>query len=88
MVCEYAWKQSSEQVGLLHDADELLLRNLTVAVAVCFVDHFLELVVRHGLSQLPGDALQIAQRDLAGVIVVEQPEGLQDFLARITLSLP
>ena len=40
----------SKQVSLLHDSDELLFADLSVSISVSFVDHFLELVVGHGLS--------------------------------------
>merc|ERR1712087_943423 len=60
----------SEEVGLLHDAQELLLVHLTVAVAVGLVDHLLELLVRHALSQLLSNTLQVLERDLAGLVSV------------------
>jgi hypothetical protein len=39
----------SKQVGLLHNTDELLFRNLTVTIAIGLVDHLLQLVISHGL---------------------------------------
>ena len=33
----------------------------------------LQLLVRHVLAELLGDALQILERDLAGLVVVEEP---------------
>ena len=44
----------SVQRGLLHDAQELILIDLTVAVAVRLVDHLLQLLVRHVLAKLAG----------------------------------
>jgi hypothetical protein len=76
---------SSEEVGLLHDPDELLLVDLPVPVAVGLVDHLLQLLVSHRLAQLAGNALQVLEGDLARAVVVEQPEGLQDLLPRVAL---
>merc|ERR1719215_919136 len=72
--------RASEEVCLLHDPQELLLVHLPVAVAVRLVDHLLELLIRHALAQLLGDALQVLEGDLAGLVVVEQAEGLQDLV--------
>jgi hypothetical protein len=41
----------------------------------------------HGLSQLLGDALQVAQRDLAGLVVVEQVEHLLYVFPRVLVTL-
>merc|ERR1711920_604914 len=76
----------SEEVGLLHDAQELLLVHLAVAVAVGLVDHLPELLVRHALSQLLGHTLQVLERNLAGLVIVEQPEGLQDLVLRVAVQ--
>ena len=73
--------------GLFHDADELLLRHLTVTVTVSLVDHLLELLVGHVLTELLGDALEVLERDLARLVVVEEPEGLQDLLLGILFTL-
>merc|ERR1712182_123570 len=48
-VAEKKHHEDSEEVGLLHDAQELLLVDLTVAIAVGLVNHLLELLVRHPL---------------------------------------
>merc|ERR1719171_1379200 len=76
----------SEEVGLLHDAQELLLVDLAVAVAIRLVDHLLELLVRHSLAELLRDPLQVLEGDLPGLVVVEEPEGLQNLVLRIAVQ--
>merc|ERR1719453_1101726 len=53
-----------ERVFVRHDAEELLLVDLTVAVEVGLVDHLLQLLVGHVLAQLACDALEVPERDL------------------------
>merc|ERR1711964_511291 len=73
-------EQFSEEVGLLHDAQELLLVHLTVTIAVCFVNHLLKFLVSHPLAELLRDTLQVLERDLASLIIIEQAECLQDLI--------
>merc|ERR1719174_3311167 len=75
-----------EQVSLLHDPEELLLVDLAVTITVGFVDHLLELLVSHPLTKLLCDALEILERDLAGLVIVEQAEGLEDLVLRIAIE--
>merc|ERR1719453_247778 len=70
----------------LHDAEELLLVDLTVAIAVSLVNHLLELLIGHVLSKLLGHTLQVLEGDLAGLIIVEETEHLHDLLAGITVA--
>jgi hypothetical protein len=77
----------SEQVGLLHNSDELLLGDLAVAISVGFIDHLLQLIVSHGLAKLPGYSFEVSQGNLSCVVIVEQAEGLENLFARVTLSL-
>ena len=42
----------SEEVGLAHDAHELLFRDLTVSVAVSFLNHLCDLLICHILAKL------------------------------------
>merc|ERR1719164_162536 len=72
--------RSSEEVGLLHDPQELLLVDLAVTVAICLVNHFLELLIRHSLPELLSHALQILEGDLSCLVIIEEPECLQDFV--------
>ena len=48
----------------------------------------LQLFVRHVLPELLGHPFEVTERDLPGLIVVEQPECLEDLLPRILLALP
>lgn len=48
---------------------------------------YLELFVRHVLPELLGHPLEVAERNLAGLVVVEQPERLQDLFPRVLLAL-
>merc|ERR1719158_745510 len=70
----------SEEVGLLHDTQELLLVHLTVAVAVGLIDHFLELLVGHALPELLGHPLQVLEGNLARFVVIEKAERLQNLV--------
>lgn len=47
----------SEEVGLTHDAHELLLSDLAITVAISLLDHLLDLVVSHVLAELLSNAL-------------------------------
>merc|ERR1719453_250028 len=76
----------SEEVGLLHNAEELLLVDLTVAITVSLIDHLLKLLISHPLAELLGHTLQVLERDLAGLIIIEQAEGLENLILRITIQ--
>merc|ERR1719330_363821 len=80
-----AWLRS-EEVGLLHDPQELLLVPLAISVSVGLVDHLLKLLVGHPLPELLGDPLQVLEGDLAGLVVVEEPEGLEDLVLRVAVQ--
>ena len=54
-----------------------------VGLARTLIDHLLQLLVGHILAELLGDALEVLERDLAGLVVVEEAEGLQDLLPRV-----
>merc|ERR1712031_64614 len=70
----------------LHDAEELLLVHLAIAIAIGLVDHLLKLLVSHVLAELLGHALEVLERDLAGLIVVEETEHLDDLLAGVAVA--
>ena len=57
MACEM-WK-SSENLGFLHDAEELGLVDLAVPVHVRLVDHLLQLLVGQVLTELFAHSLQV-----------------------------
>merc|ERR1719337_288546 len=76
----------SEEIGLLHDAEELLLIDLAIAIAISFVDHLLKLLISHSLSKLLRHALQVLERDLACLIVIKQPEGLEDLILGVAVQ--
>lgn len=50
------------------------------------VDHPSQLLVADVLPELPGDPPQVPQADPPGLVVVEQPEGLQDLLPGVPLQ--
>merc|ERR1719371_120782 len=75
-----------EEIRLLHDAQELLLVDLAVAVAIGLVDHLLELLVRHPLTELLRHSFQVLERNLARLVVIEEPESLQDLVFRIAIQ--
>ena len=77
---------SSEQGGLLHNSHELLLTNLSITVSVGLIDHLLDLVVSHVLSEFFCYPLKIFERNFAGLIIIEESESLEHLLAGVALS--
>mmetsp|Transcript_22058 Transcript_22058/g.55923 ORF Transcript_22058/g.55923 Transcript_22058/m.55923 type:complete len:206 (-) Transcript_22058:12-629(-) len=75
-----------EGVLVRHDAQELLLVHLAVAVHVCLVDHLLQLLVRHVLAQLPRNALEVFERDFASLVVVKELEDAHDLLRGVAVA--
>merc|ERR1739848_684367 len=66
---------------LLHDAVEL-----AIAITVSLVDHVLELLLIDVLTELLGHTAQVAEGDLASVVIVEELEHLLDVLAGVLLA--
>merc|ERR1711865_1284953 len=75
-----------EEVGLLHDAEELFLVHLPITITISLIDHFLQLLVSHALTELLRDTLQVLERDLACLIIIEETEGFQDFVFGVTIQ--
>merc|ERR1740115_564613 len=75
-----------EEGRLLHDAEELFLVHLAITVTISLIDHFLQLLVSHALTELLRDTLQVFERDLACLIIIEETEGFQDFVFGITIQ--
>merc|ERR1719240_693326 len=75
-----------EQVRLLHDAEEFLFVHLAITIAVRLIDHLLELLVRHPLPELLCDTLQVLERDLPCLVVIEETECLEYLILRITVE--
>merc|ERR1719267_14757 len=86
MSCHEHFNEVLEQVRLLHDAEEFLFVHLAVTITVRFVDHLLKLLVRHPLPKLLRNALEVLERDLPGLIIVEEPESLKDLVLRVTIE--
>jgi len=78
--------ERSEQVGFAHNTHELLFGNLAITIAVSLLDHLLNLVVGHVFTKLFGDALEVAERDLACLVVIKQLESLEHLLAGVSLG--
>mmetsp|Transcript_105635 Transcript_105635/g.128920 ORF Transcript_105635/g.128920 Transcript_105635/m.128920 type:complete len:240 (-) Transcript_105635:36-755(-) len=76
----------SEEVGLLHDAKEFFFIDLAISIAVRFIDHLLKFFIGHALPEFFRHALQVLEADLPSFIVVEEPEGLQDFIFGIAVQ--
>mmetsp|Transcript_63798 Transcript_63798/g.129579 ORF Transcript_63798/g.129579 Transcript_63798/m.129579 type:complete len:220 (+) Transcript_63798:657-1316(+) len=74
------------QARLLHDPEELLLVDLAITIAVSFLDHLCELLVSHVLAELLRHALEVAEGDLPCLIIIEQPERLENLFARVFLT--
>ena len=62
---------SIEKVGFLHDAEELLLIHLTIAIPASLVNHLLKLLICHAFAKLFGDTLQVLEWDFSNLIVIE-----------------
>merc|ERR1719198_658348 len=77
---------SLKEIRLLHDAQELLLVYLSVAVTVRLVNHLLELFIRHPLTKLLGHALQVFERNLSSFVIIKEPESLQDLILRVAVE--
>lgn len=77
--------RESEEVGLFHNPNELLLIDLPVPVAIGLIDHLLQLLISHGLAQFSGNSLQIFEGNLASAVIVEESEGLEDLLSGVSL---
>merc|ERR1712093_404839 len=75
-----------EQVGLLHDAEELFLIDFAIAIAICLINHLLELLIRHPLTKLLCDTLQVLEGDLTSLVIIEEAECLQDLVLRVTVQ--
>merc|ERR1719305_820281 len=73
---------SSEEISLLHDTEELLLIDL----AISFVNHLLKLFISHSFSELLGHALQVFERDLPSLVIIEQPEGLENLILWVAIQ--
>merc|ERR550514_1464474 len=52
---------SSEEVSLFHDPQELLFIDFTIATAVCFINHLLQFFVRHSLTKLLRNTLEVLE---------------------------
>merc|ERR1712144_184056 len=70
----------------LHDAEELLLVDFAIAITVSLIDHLLELLIGHVLSEFLGHTLQVLEGDLAGLVIVEEAEHLDDLLTGVTVT--
>jgi len=79
-------KRRSEEVGLSHDAHELVFVDLTVTVSVGFVDHFLDLLVGHVLTKLLGNTTEVMEVNLTSIIIVEESEGLHHLFTGVSLG--
>merc|ERR1740133_195435 len=79
-------KLASEQVCLLHDAEELLLIHLAITITICLIDHLLQLLVSHAFAKLLSDTLQILEGDLASLIIVEEPECLENLVLGVAVQ--
>merc|ERR1711918_10593 len=83
--CEAAVHRLREATAL-HDAEELVLVDLAITITVGLVNHLLELLVGHVLTELLGNTLQVLEANLAGLVIVEEAEHLDDLLAGVTVA--
>merc|ERR1712190_426749 len=59
------------KVGLSHDAQELLLVHLAIAITISLIDHLLKLLVCYALAQLLRHVLQVLEGDLARLVIIK-----------------
>merc|ERR1712032_1338601 len=78
--CAQTTRHSSEQISLLHDAQELLLIHFAVAIPVCLIDHLLQFFVSHTFAKFFCHPFQVLERYLSGLVVIEKAECLQNFI--------
>merc|ERR1719478_1954495 len=62
----------------LHDAEELFLVDFTVTIAISFINHVLTKLLSH--------TLQVLERNLLGLVIIEKTEHLDNFLTRIAVA--
>ena len=60
--------KSSEEICLLHDAEELFFIHFAISVTISFIDHLLEFLICHTLTQLFRDTLQVLETDLPSLL--------------------
>ena len=68
--------------SLCHDLDELFVVEPPVPVQVCLGHEVRELVLGQGLAQGGGDGNDLLGLDVAGPVLVEDPESLPEVLQR------
>ena len=76
----------SEEIRFLHDAQELFFIDFAITVAVCLIDHLLQLLIGHTLTQLFCDALQVLERYFSSLVVIEEAESFEDFVLRVAVQ--
>lgn len=70
-----------------HDAIEFFEVEHSVAISICFFEHFLELIIGDLLSDFIGDSLEIFEGDFVEVVLVEKLEDLQNFIFGVSRAL-
>merc|ERR1719453_209347 len=78
--------RNSEEVCLLHDAQEFLFVDLAIAITVSFIDHLLQLFISHPLTELLGHALQVLEGNLPGLIVIKETECFENLVFWVTIE--
>jgi len=73
------WPKPKKSRVSRHNRHELLSANFPISILVKLVNHGSQLIVRQILSQLSGYSSKIAETDFSRVVVIEQPECLNDF---------
>ena len=79
-------KRRSEEVGLSHDAHELVFVDLTATISVSFVYHLLYLLVCHVLTKLLGNSTEVMEINLTSIIIVEESEGFHHLFMGFSLD--
>merc|ERR1719160_49702 len=76
----------SEKVSLLHDAEKFFFIDLTVAIPVGLIDHFLKLLICHPFSKLFCHAFQVLEGYFARLVIIKQTESFQDLILGVAIE--
>ena len=76
----------SDKGFLRHNVVEVVWGNCRITVRVCPVDHLLQLLVSHGLTELASYTAQVTNGDSACAIIIEESEDLVDIFTGVSVT--
>ena len=78
---------STEEVSLFHYSNKFFLGDGSIVVTVSFINHLLEFIIRHLLSELTGYPDEVLQLDGVFAVVNEKSESLHHLFDRVPVLL-